>query len=126
MPVSRSASLACASLVGVEMLGSMLMWAPIPIAWMWIGARVYEATGSFALDLLVVLVGFLATTILTMRALARLDGYWVELRRRAGYDQRAGALTRVVVMSATLGLVGFMVWYYLLSHAFILPFMPSQ
>lgn len=122
----RAVRAACAAVVALEMIGSLLMWAPIPVGWMWIGARVYDATGSFALDGLVVLAGFLATTILAMRSLARLDDFWVRLRRRAGYDQVGGALTQVVVISATLGLLSFMVWYYLLSHAFILPFMPSQ
>jgi hypothetical protein len=112
--------------VTLELVGSLAMWAPIPAAWMWIGARVYDATGSFAADGAVVLAGFLATIALAMMALARLDLVWIALRRRAGYDQRDGALTQVVIASATVGLAAFLVWYYLLSHAFILPFMPSR
>ena len=61
-----------------------------------------------------------------MKALARLDEVWVDLRRRAGHDQAQGALTAVVVVSATLGLAGFLVWYYALSKAFIIPFMPTR
>jgi hypothetical protein len=72
----------------------------------------------------VVLSGFLATTILVMAALTRLDRAWVAMRRRAGHDQLEGTLTRVVVISATLGILAFLLWYYVFAKAFILPFMP--
>lgn len=117
---------ACAAIVMVELLVTLMMWAPIPAGWMWIGARVYTATGSLLADGAVVLVGFLATICAAMAVLVRLDQAWVGLRRRAGHQQREGALTRVVVFSATLGMIGFYVWYYLLSDAFLLPFMPMQ
>ena len=121
-----TAGVASGVVLAAEAIGSVLMWAPIPLAWMWVGARVYDATGSLFADGCVVLLGFLATIALLMRGLSRLDLVWVELRRRAGHDQRQGALNQVVVVSATLGLVAFMVWYYILSDAFIIPFMPSQ
>jgi hypothetical protein len=102
------------------------MWVPIPLAWMWVGARIYDATGSLAADAGVAFAGFVVTTILVIGGLNRLDRLWVALRQRAGHDQVEGALTRVVVVSATLGIIGFLVWSWLLSQAFILPFMPTQ
>lgn len=122
----RKLRFASGVVVALEVVGSLLMWAPIPIAWMWVGARVYEATGSLGADLGVVFVGFSVTTILAMRALHRLDRTWIKLRRYAGYDQAEGALTQVVVASATFGLVAFLIWYYVLEDAYILPFMPTQ
>lgn len=101
------------------------MWAPIPAVWMWIGSHVFRATGSLFADGVVVMGGFVMTIWLAMRLLVRLDRVWVALRRRAGHAPREGALTRVVV-SATLGVIGFYVWYYLLSDAFVMPFMPMQ
>jgi hypothetical protein len=79
-PASRTASAAAGAVVTLELIGSLAMWAPIPAAWMWIGARVYDATGSFAADGAVVLAGFLATIALAMMALARLDLVWIALR----------------------------------------------
>ena len=114
------------AIIVVELIVSLMMWAPIPLAWMWVGSHVYRVTGSLFADGAVVMLGFLATTTLAMIALNRLDQFWVTLRRRAGHRQKEGALTRVVVYSATLGLIGFGVWYYLLSDAFILPFMPMS
>ena len=72
------------------------------------------------------LLGLMVTTLLAMAALTRIDALWVALRRRAGHDQAEGALTQIVVVSATFGLLAFTVWYYLLSKAYIIPFMPSQ
>jgi hypothetical protein len=102
-PGKGGANAASAAVLAVEVIGSLAMWAPIPIAWMWIGARVYDATGS-----------------------SRLDRVWIALRRRAGHDQVDGALPRAVVVSATLGMLLFLVWFYVLEQAFVLPFMPSQ
>jgi hypothetical protein len=110
----------------VEALGTLLMWAPIPLAWLWVGGRVFAVTGSLAADLGAAFFGFVATTILAMMALGRIDRFWVKVRRRAGHDQTHGVLPQVAVVSATLGLVAFVVWYYFFSKAFIIPFMPSQ
>lgn len=109
-----------------ETLGLLLLLAPLPVAWMWVGARVYDVTGSVALDGTVVLGGFIATAIFGMSALQRLDVVWVAMRRRAGHDQAEGALTRIVVVSFTLGLVAFWIWFHILSNAFIIPFMPYR
>jgi hypothetical protein len=124
--MGRRAKGLCAVVLAAEALGTLLLWAPLPFAWIWVGGRVYAVTGSLFLDGAVALTGFAASALLAMRGLARLDRTWIALRRRAGYAQSDGALTQVVVVSATLGLAGFLVWYYVLSHAFILPFMPSQ
>jgi hypothetical protein len=122
----RAASFASAAVLTLEAIGSLMMWAPIPLAWMWVGGRVYAATGSLVADAGVAFLGFMATTCFAMAALNRLDRTWVALRRRAGHDQREGALTQVVVVSATLGILAFLLWYYIFGHAYVLPFMPSQ
>ena len=110
----------------MEVLGILVIWGPIPVAWMWVGGRVYDATGSIAADAGLIFLGFIATTVLGIAALSRLDGIWVALRRRAGHDQQEGALTQVVAISVALGLVLFTVWYYVLSDAYVLPFMSGQ
>jgi hypothetical protein len=67
-----------------------------------------------------------ATLFLALSGLRRVDRGWIALRRRAGYDQEEGALSQIVVVSATLALVMFLGWYYLFSHAYVIPFMPSN
>src|SRR5213596_2405207 len=117
---ARRTRAACIAVLAAEAFGTILLWAPLPFAWIWVGGRVYAATGSLFFDGVVALAGFAASAWLAMRRLARLDQVWIRLRQRAGYLQSQGALTQVVVVSATLGLAGFLVWYYVLSHAFIL------
>jgi hypothetical protein len=122
----RLAGAACGAVLAVEALGSVLMWAPIPLAWLWIGGRVYAVTGSLAADGAACFFGFVATVLLVVAGLRRIDALWIALRRRAGYDQVEGALSEVVAISGALGIVCFFAWYYLLSHAYVLPFMPSS
>jgi len=116
----------CAALLVGEVIGSLVMWAALPVAWIWIAARVFEGAQSLVAAGGTALLGLAVTEMLAVKALVRLDAAWVALRRRGGHDQAQGALTRVVVVSATLGLALFLIWYYVLSHAFIIPFMPSQ
>jgi hypothetical protein len=123
---NRLAWAASAAVLAVEAFGAVLMWGPIPLGWLWIGGRVYSATGSLVADGFVAFFGFLATVILLVGALRRIDLVWIALRRSAGHEQTEGALSEVVSISAAFGIVGFVLWYYLFSHAYVLPFMPSS
>jgi hypothetical protein len=123
---AATANVGCALLLAVEALGSILMWAAIPLAWLWIGGRIYSLTGSLGLDLGVAFLGFVLTLLLALSGLRRIDARWIELRRRAGYDQKEGALAQIVTVSATVALILFVGWYYLFSHAYVIPFMPSS
>ena len=102
------------------------MWAGIPLLWLWIGGRVYSATGSLGLDLGIAFLGFVLALFLALAGLRRVDRTWIELRSRAGYEQKEGALPQVITVSATVALVMFVAWYYLFSHAYVIPFMPSN
>ena len=120
----RRIEAACAALLATEIAGFLTLIAPLPVAWMWVGGRVYTTTGSLAADLLVTFGGFSVSVLLISSTLARVDVKWVELRRRAGHDQREGALTQVVVVVMTFVMIGFWIWFHVLSNAFIIPFMP--
>jgi hypothetical protein len=122
---SRTAHAASAAVVTLEAVGALLMWGPIPLAWLWIGGRVYAATGSLAADGFIGFAGFIATVLVVVAGLRRIDAVWIRLRRRAGHDQAEGALQEVVTISGAFGLVAFVLWYYAFSHAYVLPFMPS-
>jgi hypothetical protein len=121
----RAARAASVAVVVVEAAGAVLLWGPIPLAWLWIGGRVYSLTGSLAADGFIGFAGFVASVLLIVAALRRIDSVWISLRRRAGYNQDEGALQEVAAISGAFGIVGFVLWYYLFSHAYVLPFMPS-
>jgi len=48
------------------------------------------------------------------------------LRFAGGTVARRRTHRTVVIGAATLGLIAFFVWYYALSNAYIIPFMPSR
>jgi hypothetical protein len=112
--------------LALEVIGFLLICGPVPLAWLWIGGIVYRATGSLAADLGVAFLGAAGAMILIATALSRTDRLWITLRQRAGRNQARGALTQVVGVLGTLVLALFMIWYYVLSDAFVLPFMPTH
>jgi hypothetical protein len=122
---NRTAQAASVAVVVVEAIGAVLLWGPIPLAWLWIGGRIYSLTGSLAADGFIGFAGFVVSVLAVVWGLRRVDSVWISLRRRAGHDQAEGALQEVVAISGAFGIVGFMLWYYLFSHAYVLPFMPS-
>ena len=117
--------IASVAVLTLETIGSFAMWAPLPLGWLWIGARVFDATNSVAAAGGVALMGLLLTAFVAMSILSRMDQVWIALRRRAGHDQRQGVLGRVVVVSAALALAGFVAWY-VISQAYVMPFMPTR
>jgi hypothetical protein len=120
---TKGAAVIAAGILVIEVIGAAAMWVPVPFAWLWIGGQVYRLTGSLAADGAVAFLGFVATVVLLLAALRRLDRLWVVLRKRTGYDQEDGALAEVVTVTAAFGLVAFLLWYYFFSSAYVLPFM---
>ena len=114
---------ACAGVLALEIAGTFAMCSLIPIAWLWVGGRVYSATGSLAADLGVAFLGFVVTLVFMVRGLARLDSTWVSMRHSLGHEQEEGALSRIIVYAVGLALALFVLWYYVLTDAYVMPFM---
>jgi hypothetical protein len=104
-----------ASLVAVMTLVSMTFWGPVPAAWLWIGAQVKHQTDSGGLAIAVSSVGLLLTLLAGLVLLKRLDGFWILVRRAAGYDQRAGTIGTVFAIAAVIGVTLFTLWLLLLA-----------
>jgi hypothetical protein len=120
-----TAAFGAAAVLLLEVLAALMMWGPIPVAWVWVGARVYDGTGSFVAGAATWFLGFAATLWVVAGALARLDRIWIRLRNRAGDAQAQGAMTQVIVVTATFALAAFFLWFYVIGKAFVIPFMPS-
>src|SRR3954451_19864185 len=88
-----AAALGAGAVLMLEVLGALMMWGPIPVAWVWVGARAYDATGSFVAGAVVWFLGFAATLWLVAGTLARLDQIWIRLQHRAGNDRAQGVMT---------------------------------
>jgi hypothetical protein len=104
-----------ASILVAMMLVALTFWGPIPAAWLWLGAQVKHATDSGSLAVVVSSVGLLLTVLGGLVLLKRLDGFWMLVRRAAGYDQRTGMIGPVFAVAAILGVTLFVLWFLLLA-----------
>jgi hypothetical protein len=85
-------------------------WGPIPMAWLWIGARIQYHTDSVSLGIFLAFVGMLLTTMGGLAGVKRLDHLWILVRRAAGHDQRTGVIGRVFAVAAVIGATLFAIW----------------
>jgi hypothetical protein len=61
------------------------------------------------------LLGCLASLMLTMAVAKRVDHAWKLVRRAAGERQERGALETIFAVSVALALVGFAIWFFVLT-----------
>jgi hypothetical protein len=103
------------ALLGVEMLLCLSLLGPQPAAWLWIGSQVAYLTGYVTAGITTVMLGCLASLMLTMVLAKRVDHAWKLVRRAAGYRQDRGALERIFAVSAMLALICFSIWFILIQ-----------
>ena len=101
---SRSSSLLCLSLFG-----------PQPLAWLWVGSQVQYLTGYVTAGIGTILLGCLASLMLTMALAKRVDHAWKLVRRAAGHRQERGALERIFAASVGVALVVFAIWFFVIQ-----------
>jgi hypothetical protein len=113
---------ALASLLMVGMIViNLCFWGPIPMGWLWVGSHVQFWTGSVSFGIFSAFAGLMATLLLALIALKRLDGAWILVRRAAGHDQRQGVLGRIFVVTCGVGTTCFTAWLLLFSGANLAP-----
>ena len=108
------AVLAAAILV-LEALLLVTLWGPQPAGWLWIGSHVDHSTGSVSFGILVAFLGMLLTIFTTIALAMRLGRSWRLVRRASGYEQKKGALDRIVVISMVVAGTAFLVWFLLIQ-----------
>jgi hypothetical protein len=110
----RFDGLLAGALLAVMIVVNLCFWGPIPAAWLWMGGRVNWWTDSLFAGLLVAFVGMIATLMLGLVLLRRLDEAWILVRRAAGHDQRTGIIGRVFGICAIVGAALFTFWFLVL------------
>jgi hypothetical protein len=112
MRAGTSAMMVLALMVG----GSLVLWIGVPVAWLYIGSQVQAETESLGTALLVMFVGAIASVVAVAAGLAWLNRKHVELREARGLESYGQTvLEAVMVVSATLALVGFVFWFLILQ-----------
>ena len=90
-------------ILAATVLVCLLFWGPLPVAWMWVGSQVDYLTGSTFLGIVVAFLGLLATLLVGLMVMRRLDLLWILVRRAGGHDQREGIIGRVFAVSTVRG-----------------------
>ena len=122
-PLRRAlrASQAALLLVAMMFLGSLVLWVGVPVAWLWIGSRLQNGT-SLATATGVMMIGMLLSVTLLLAALGSLSRRHTELQERRGVpESEMTALERVLVSSAVIAVIGFLVWFFGFSGSSPIP-----
>jgi hypothetical protein len=102
-------------LLAVELLLCISLFGPQPLAWLWIGSQVDYLTGYVTAGIATIMVGCLASLLLTMAAAKRVDHAWKLVRRAAGHRQDRGALERIFASCVGIALVAFAIWFLIIQ-----------
>ncbi len=111
----RFDELLAGGLLAVEVLLCLSLFGPQPIAWLWIGSQVDYLTGYVTAGIATIMLGCLASLMLTMAAAKRVDHAWKLVRRAAGHRQERGALERIFAVCVGVALVVFAIWFLLIQ-----------
>jgi uncharacterized membrane protein YbhN (UPF0104 family) len=111
---------ASAALVMLMVVGCLVLWIGVPIGWLWIGSQV-QGSASLGTALMVTMVGIVVTITLLVFVLGWLNRRHAELNERRHRPTRSSALEVILVSSAGLAVVGFVVWFFLFAGASPLP-----
>ena len=103
------------ALLAVELLLCLTLFGPQPLGWLWIGSQVDYLTGYVTAGIGTILIGCLASLMLTMALAKRVDHAWKLVRRAAGHRQERGALERIFAASVGIALVVFAIWFFVIQ-----------
>ena len=107
----RMDRLLAAGLLLVETLLCLSLFGPQPLAWFWIGSQVEYQTGFVTAGISTIMIGCLASLMLTMVAAKRVDHAWKLVRRAGGRRQERGMLEIIFAICVGIAVVCFTVWF---------------
>ncbi len=104
--------------IAIMVIGSIVLWAGTPLAWLWIGAQIQGATQSLGVALAVAFGGVVVTIFALASLLTGLsDLYRSNCVARGHLDPGHAMLEGVLVVSAGISLVAFTIWFFLFAGA---------
>jgi hypothetical protein len=111
----RADNLLAYALLAVELVLCLSLFGPQPLGWLWIGSQVDYLTGYVTAGIATIMLGCLASLMITLAVAKRVDHAWKLVRRAAGHRQDRGALERIFATSVGVALVAFAVWFLLIE-----------
>jgi hypothetical protein len=106
----------------IMFIGSLGLWVGTPLLWLWVGSQIQGATASLGTALGVMFAGVIASIALVALLLAKLsDVYRANCLARGLNDPGHFVLEGVLVVSAGLTLVAFVIWFFLFAGSSPVP-----
>jgi hypothetical protein len=115
-------------LIVAMILGALTLWVGSPVLWLWIGSQMTSSQQGRMGPYFVVAIGILASTVAVAFGLARLQRLYEEvtgqeatvqvrlawlrsLRDERNPDTRITVLDLILVTTATVAVLAFLVWF---------------
>ena len=109
-------------MLAVMFAGAMALWIGVPVLWLYIGSKVQASTNSVGAALGLMLFGSIATILLVVPLLGRVNDAYEHVREHRGLENYGQApLEAVLVVSAVIAVVLFVIWFVLFAHSAPLP-----
>jgi hypothetical protein len=102
-------------LLAIELVLCLSLFGPQPLGWFWVGSQVQALTGYVTAGIGTIMLGTLASLLITIAVARRVDVAWKLVRRAGGHDQERGALERIFAISVGIALVAFSIWFLLIQ-----------
>lgn len=109
-------------LVSMMLLGGLVLWVGIPLAWLYVGGQVRGSGASIGATLLVMGTGVVVSIAALIPVLGWLNRKYGELREARGLEPLGNvALEGVLAVSAGIALIAFTIWFLLFSGSSPVP-----
>jgi len=108
--------------VMIMFVGSLVLWVGTPLLWLWVGSQIQGHTESLGAALGAMFIGVVVTIAALSSVLVWLSNvYRSNCLARGRDDPGHLVLEGVLVVSAGVTLIGFVVWFFLFAGASPVP-----
>lgn len=104
-----------AALLALETLLCLSLFGPQPYFWFWFGSQVQYWTDSVSAGIGTILIGSLASLMVTVAVAKRVDEAWKLVRRAGGFEQERGALERIFAVCVGVAVIVFTFWFLIIE-----------
>jgi hypothetical protein len=112
-----------ALMLAIMFVGSLVLWVGVPVGALYVGSLVQAATESIGAAVAAMTLVVIGSLVMLLPFLGWLNRKHAEVRAARGrQDLGPVALEGVMVVSAGIALVAFLVWFFLFAGASPLPF----
>jgi hypothetical protein len=106
----------------IMVVGSLVLWVGAPLLWLWLGSQIEGATASVGAAIGAAFLGAVLTIVLVAAILAKLSNFYRANHVARGLgDPGNSVLEIVLVVSASVALFAFVIWFFFLAGAEPLP-----